>query len=179
MEMEPEIENMTLSEYREMLTWRRLSNTTFDPTTPHTTPPDEDYVALATKSILDDLLKEFGDEILNVTLVDEGAECSPTKDLEELERLLAKYFKSHYTEIQVHYVIIDTEPFIHTQPMSPLYGTFKSFKSSTKPYKVDREMKSPFRGIAWDKVENPDPQSTPQVVPSFEVIFDEKKLGSS
>ncbi|GJT31078.1 hypothetical protein Tco_0911353 [Tanacetum coccineum] len=24
------------------------------------------------------------------------------------------------------------------------------------------------RGIAWDKVENPDPQSTPQVIPSFE-----------
>ncbi|GKE53416.1 hypothetical protein Tco_1488572, partial [Tanacetum coccineum] len=24
------------------------------------------------------------------------------------------------------------------------------------------------RGIAWDKVENPDPQSTPQVLPSFE-----------
>ncbi|GKA16881.1 hypothetical protein Tco_0696718 [Tanacetum coccineum] len=56
------------------------------------------------------------------------------------------------------------------------------------------------RGIAWDKVENPDPQSTPLVLPSFEeyappmtypkeaeetigtpieVIFDEKKLGSS
>ncbi|GJR84454.1 hypothetical protein Tco_0155239 [Tanacetum coccineum] len=38
----------------------------------HTTPPNEDYVALATKSILDDLLEEFGDEILNVTMVDEG-----------------------------------------------------------------------------------------------------------
>ncbi|GJZ36594.1 hypothetical protein Tco_0582785 [Tanacetum coccineum] len=24
------------------------------------------------------------------------------------------------------------------------------------------------RGISWDKVENPDPQSTPQVLPSFE-----------
>ncbi|GKD67753.1 hypothetical protein Tco_1321843 [Tanacetum coccineum] len=47
----------------------------------HTTPPDEDYVALATKSILDDLLEEFEDEILNVTMVDEGEECSPTKDL--------------------------------------------------------------------------------------------------
>ncbi|GJY98401.1 hypothetical protein Tco_0515311 [Tanacetum coccineum] len=40
----------------------------------HTTPPDEDYVAPATKSILDDLLEEVEDEILNVTRVDEGAE---------------------------------------------------------------------------------------------------------
>ncbi|GJV92956.1 hypothetical protein Tco_1540769 [Tanacetum coccineum] len=30
-----------------------------------------------------------------------------------------------------------------------------------------------------DEVENPSPQSTPQVLPSFEVIFDEKKLWSS
>ncbi|GJS64129.1 hypothetical protein Tco_0678693 [Tanacetum coccineum] len=60
------------------------------PKTLHTTPPDENYVAPATKSILDDLLEEFRDEILNVAMVDEGAECSPTKDLEELERLFAK-----------------------------------------------------------------------------------------
>ncbi|GJR51395.1 hypothetical protein Tco_1401916 [Tanacetum coccineum] len=92
------------------------------------------------------------DEILNVTMVDKGAECSPTKDLEELERLLAKDLKSHYTEIQMHYVIIDTEPFIHTQPMSPLYGTFKSFKSLTKPYKVDKEMKSPSSHTGYAQV---------------------------
>ncbi|GJX75356.1 hypothetical protein Tco_0313951 [Tanacetum coccineum] len=66
----------------------------------NTTPLDEDYVAPATKSILDDLLDEFRDEILNVTMVDEGAECSPTKDLEELERILTKNHQSHYTEIQ-------------------------------------------------------------------------------
>ncbi|GKC02395.1 hypothetical protein Tco_0994005 [Tanacetum coccineum] len=50
----------------------------------HTTPPGEDYVAPATKSILDDILEEFGDEILNGTMVDKGVECSPSKDLEEL-----------------------------------------------------------------------------------------------
>ncbi|GJT79264.1 hypothetical protein Tco_1053606 [Tanacetum coccineum] len=60
------------------------------PKTLHTTPPNEDYMAPATKSILDDLLEEFGDEILNVTMVDEGAKSNPAKDLEELERLLAK-----------------------------------------------------------------------------------------
>ncbi|GKE22409.1 hypothetical protein Tco_1433921 [Tanacetum coccineum] len=66
----------------------------------HVTPPDENYVAPAIKSILDYLLEEFGEEILNVTMVDEGAECSPTKDLEELERLLAKDPQSHYTKIR-------------------------------------------------------------------------------
>nr|GEX75233.1 hypothetical protein [Tanacetum cinerariifolium] len=106
------------------------------PKTIHTTPPDEDYVAPTTKSILDDLLEEFGDEILNVAMVNEGAECSPTKDLEELKRLLTKDSQSHYTEIQVHLVIINLGPFIHTQLMSPLYGVFKT----SKPCKVDRDI---------------------------------------
>ncbi|GJX60182.1 hypothetical protein Tco_0291572 [Tanacetum coccineum] len=56
----------------------------------HTTPPNDDYVASATKPILDELLEEFGDEILNVAMVDREADFNPTKDLEELERLLAK-----------------------------------------------------------------------------------------
>ncbi|GKA38225.1 hypothetical protein Tco_0730776 [Tanacetum coccineum] len=51
----------------------------------HTTPPNDDYVAPATKSILDELLEEFGDEILNVAMIDEEADFNPTKDLEELE----------------------------------------------------------------------------------------------
>ncbi|GJX84245.1 hypothetical protein Tco_0335019 [Tanacetum coccineum] len=37
-----------------------------------------------------DEIDKVEDEILNVTMVDEGAECNPTMDLEELERLLAK-----------------------------------------------------------------------------------------
>ncbi|GJS38257.1 hypothetical protein Tco_0563300 [Tanacetum coccineum] len=113
------------------------------PKTIHTTPPDEDYVALATQSILDELLKESRDEILNVTMVDEGADFNPTNDIEELERLLAKYPQSYFAEIQVHSVIIKPEPFIHTQPMSPLYRIFKSYKSSTKLYKVKRELTFP------------------------------------
>ncbi|GJV36886.1 hypothetical protein Tco_1409363 [Tanacetum coccineum] len=111
----------------------------------HTTPPNDDYVAPATKSILDELLEEFGDEILNVTMVDEEADFNPTKDIEELERILAKDPQSHFTKIQVHTIITKLEPFIHTQQMSPLYGIFESYKSSTEPYKVDREMKSPSR----------------------------------
>ncbi|GJT67922.1 hypothetical protein Tco_1019402 [Tanacetum coccineum] len=70
------------------------------PKTLHTTPPNEGYVAPATKPILDDLLEEFGNEILNVTIVDEEADFNPIKDIEELERLLAKDALSHYTEIQ-------------------------------------------------------------------------------
>ncbi|GKC79974.1 hypothetical protein Tco_1130748, partial [Tanacetum coccineum] len=65
----------------------------------HTAPPNEDYVSPATKSILDDLLEEFRDEILNVTMVDERAKCNPAKDIEELERLLAKEPQSNFTEI--------------------------------------------------------------------------------
>ncbi|GJX67669.1 hypothetical protein Tco_0303396 [Tanacetum coccineum] len=102
---------------------------------------DQEEDAPATKSILDDLLEEFGDKILNVTMVNEGAECSPTKDLDKLERLLAKDPQSHYTEIQVPSVIINPEPFIHTQLMSPLYGVFKT----SKPCKVDRDIISPGR----------------------------------
>ncbi|GJY65313.1 hypothetical protein Tco_0467551 [Tanacetum coccineum] len=67
----------------------------------HTTLPNEDYVAPATKSILDDLLEEFRDEILNVTMVDKGAKCNPAKELEKLERLLAKEPQSNFIEIQV------------------------------------------------------------------------------
>ncbi|GJV66932.1 hypothetical protein Tco_1482441 [Tanacetum coccineum] len=40
----------------------------------HTIPPNGDYVALATKSILDELLEEFGDEIL----VSRRGECDST-----------------------------------------------------------------------------------------------------
>ncbi|GJU44437.1 hypothetical protein Tco_1201703 [Tanacetum coccineum] len=107
----------------------------------HTTPPNDDYVAPATKSILDELLEEFRDEILNVTMVDDEADFNPTKDLEELERLLAQEPQSNFTKIQVHSVIINTKPFIHTQLMNPLYGMFKT----SKPCKVDRDIISPRR----------------------------------
>ncbi|GJY86360.1 hypothetical protein Tco_0500386 [Tanacetum coccineum] len=112
------------------------------PKTLHTTPPNEDYVAPATKSLLDELLEEFRDEILNVNMVDEGADFNPNKDIEELEKLLANNPKPYYMEIHVNSIIINPESFIHTEPMNPLYGIFESYKSSTK---VDREMKLPFR----------------------------------
>ncbi|GJV74038.1 hypothetical protein Tco_1494033 [Tanacetum coccineum] len=46
----------------------------------HTTPPNDDYVAPTTKSILDKLLEELGDEILNITMVDDEADFNHTKD---------------------------------------------------------------------------------------------------
>ncbi|GKA81272.1 retrovirus-related pol polyprotein from transposon TNT 1-94 [Tanacetum coccineum] len=66
------------------------------PTTLHTTPPNEDYVASATKPILDELLE---DKILNVAMVDEEADS--TRDLEEPERLLVE--DPHFTKIQERY----------------------------------------------------------------------------
>ncbi|GKD78851.1 hypothetical protein Tco_1341472, partial [Tanacetum coccineum] len=119
LEIEPDIENMTLNEYlkyeaeKERQSWcnditvkdveqigQLLTPNVPDvmddftqpliPKTIHNMPPDKDYVAPATKSILDKLLKEFEDEILNVTMVDEEADFNPTNDIEELERLLAK-----------------------------------------------------------------------------------------
>ncbi|GJX83693.1 hypothetical protein Tco_0333174 [Tanacetum coccineum] len=74
----------------------------------HTTPPNDDYVALATKSILEELLEEFGDEILNVSIIDEDADFNPTKDLEEFERLLAMRPQSNFMEIQVEACEVDT-----------------------------------------------------------------------
>ncbi|GKD96666.1 hypothetical protein Tco_1380563, partial [Tanacetum coccineum] len=65
----------------------------------HTTPPNDDYVALATLLILDELLEGFGDKIMNVTMVDEEADSNPTRDIRELKRLLAKDPHSYFMEI--------------------------------------------------------------------------------
>nr|GEU92523.1 hypothetical protein [Tanacetum cinerariifolium] len=114
MEMKPDIENMTLNEYleyeakKERRLWdhvrSRRNLTNYDeagvdffhrnkkdviqpliPTTLHITPPNEDYVAPATKPILDELLE---DKILNVAMVNEVVD--PTRDLEVPERLLVE-----------------------------------------------------------------------------------------
>ncbi|GKC62368.1 hypothetical protein Tco_1094966 [Tanacetum coccineum] len=78
------------------------------PQTIHTTPPDKDYVAPATKLILDKFLEEFEDEILNITVVDEEADFNPTRDIEELERLIATDHQSSFTEIKVLSFIVKT-----------------------------------------------------------------------
>ncbi|GJY87692.1 hypothetical protein Tco_0502320 [Tanacetum coccineum] len=70
------------------------------PQTIHTTPPNKDYVASANKSISDELLEEFEDKILNVTMVDKEADFNPTKDIEELGRLIAIDNESSFTKIR-------------------------------------------------------------------------------
>ncbi|GKA79854.1 hypothetical protein Tco_0786450 [Tanacetum coccineum] len=57
----------------------------------HTTPPDKDYVAPTTNPIFDELLEEFRDGILNIIMADEEANFNPTRDIEELERLITDY----------------------------------------------------------------------------------------
>ncbi|GKA17435.1 hypothetical protein Tco_0697272, partial [Tanacetum coccineum] len=98
------------------------------------------YVLSAINPILDELLKEFRYELLDNTVVDKEGDCNPTRDIEELERLLAKYHQSFFTEIKVPSWIVKTnkelEPFIHIQQFSPLYGVFKLSKSLSKPCKV-------------------------------------------
>ncbi|GJV15042.1 hypothetical protein Tco_1360365 [Tanacetum coccineum] len=69
----------------------------------HTTPPNDNYVAPATKLILDELFDEFKNKILNVTMVDKEADFNPTKGLEEFERLLAMRPQTNLMKIQVYY----------------------------------------------------------------------------
>ncbi|GKC32128.1 hypothetical protein Tco_1039422, partial [Tanacetum coccineum] len=129
--MEPDIENMTLDEYRkyEAEKERRLwDNDRFknspkrigaenikrmgheivqDSIWEHDDDSEEDQEedAPATPSILDELLDEYGNEILNVTMVDEEADFNPTKGLEEFERLLAMRPQTTLTEIQHTYTL--------------------------------------------------------------------------
>ncbi|GJZ29288.1 hypothetical protein Tco_0573935 [Tanacetum coccineum] len=49
----------------------------------------------------DQLLEEFRDELLVTTMVDKEADCNPTREVKELERLLAKDPQSYFTEIKV------------------------------------------------------------------------------
>ncbi|GKB96714.1 hypothetical protein Tco_0982851 [Tanacetum coccineum] len=104
------------------------------------TPPDDAYVVPTTNPILDELLKEFGDELLDTTMLNDGEDCNPIKDIEEHERILAKDPQSSFMKIKALSCIVKTnedfDPFNHIQQSSPLYGVFKSSKSSTKPCKV-------------------------------------------
>ncbi|GKF76441.1 hypothetical protein Tco_0225885, partial [Tanacetum coccineum] len=88
------------------------------PKTIHTIPLGEDYVTPATKTILDELLKEFADEILNVTMVDEEADFNPTKDIEKLERFSLKilnHILQRYRCIQLSLNRMkNPDPFVHT-----------------------------------------------------------------
>ncbi|GJT84536.1 hypothetical protein Tco_1066253 [Tanacetum coccineum] len=103
-----DIENMTIVEYNLYVAKQGPGRNPLNETVttidsqeplPQTTPPNDDYVAPATKSILEELLEEFGDKILNIATINK--EADPTKDLEELERLLAMRPQSNFTKIQI------------------------------------------------------------------------------
>nr|GEZ88240.1 phytochrome B [Tanacetum cinerariifolium] len=88
MEMEPDIENMTMEEYLDVPI--QVSEVmgdvmqSFTSQAIHITPPDDACVVSATNHILDELLKEFGDELLDTTMVDGDADCNPIMDIEDL-----------------------------------------------------------------------------------------------
>ncbi|GJQ99547.1 putative ribonuclease H-like domain-containing protein [Tanacetum coccineum] len=118
LEMEPDIENITINEYleyeaeKERRLWRNVqsksSPTRYNGADSNSSHHDKSFTKLtapANKSILGELLEEFEDEILNVTMVDEEADCNPTKDIEELERLIVKDPQSHFTKIQLNAIL--------------------------------------------------------------------------
>nr|GEV31280.1 retrovirus-related Pol polyprotein from transposon TNT 1-94 [Tanacetum cinerariifolium] len=106
MEVEPDIGNVTLEEYLNFydkspctldpqakdkeLSLEEIFNDLFKVIRQILTPPDDAYDAPATNPVLDELLEEFRDELLVNTVVDKEADYNPTRDVEELERLLAK-----------------------------------------------------------------------------------------
>nr|GEV76118.1 phytochrome B [Tanacetum cinerariifolium] len=50
------------------------------------TPLNDAYDVYATYLILDELVEEFGDELLDTTIIDEEAYCNPTRDIKEQEK---------------------------------------------------------------------------------------------
>lgn len=105
------------------------------PLTSPITPPDDNYEAPTTNPILDELLNEFGDEVLDVTVIDEEAGCNPTKDV-ELEPVLYEKPLSFNVDEGVNMAVIE-------KPVSQKQHGMS--QSSTNTGMVRREMKSPLR----------------------------------
>lgn len=106
------------------------------PLTSLITPPDDCRVAPTTNPVLDELLKEFGDELLDVTVFDEEAECDPIKDVKELEQLFSMDPLSFSMDVKVHMaIVVSRQQHGMSQPSNP----------STIMGMVRREMASPLR----------------------------------
>ncbi|GJV86234.1 zinc finger, CCHC-type containing protein [Tanacetum coccineum] len=75
----------------------------------HNTPPNDDYVAPATKLILDELLEEFKDEILNVTMVNEGGITARGQNLRLPQLVIMKYALELTTSRALEKVLIREE----------------------------------------------------------------------
>nr|GEX32621.1 epidermal patterning factor 1 [Tanacetum cinerariifolium] len=116
MEMEPDIENMTLNEYLEYeaMKERRLwdnvrSKSSLTSFSAHTlnkpskiSSKSESFLSTGVFGRKQGSNGEFKDEIMNVTMVDKEADSNHTMDIEELERLLSKDPQSHFMKIQGH-----------------------------------------------------------------------------
>ncbi|GJS23545.1 hypothetical protein Tco_0452177 [Tanacetum coccineum] len=90
-------------------------------------------------------------EILDITVVDDEVDFNPTRDIKELECLIATDHESSFTKIKVLSCIVKTnvehETFV--RQMNPLYRLSQSAKSSTKTSKKLREMTSAPRYVLW------------------------------
>lgn len=75
------------------------------PLTSPITAPDDNYETPTTNPILDELLMEFGDELLDTTMIDEEAGCDPAKDV-ELEPMLYEEHLSFTMDVEVSMAII-------------------------------------------------------------------------
>ncbi|GJY25632.1 hypothetical protein Tco_0400358 [Tanacetum coccineum] len=80
-------------------------------------------------------------------MVDEEADFNPTRDIEELECLIATNHVSSFTKIKVLPCIVKTNVINETfiRKMNLLYRLSQSTKSSTETGKKWREMTSPLR----------------------------------
>ncbi|GJT98387.1 hypothetical protein Tco_1093905, partial [Tanacetum coccineum] len=128
MEKEPDIKNMTLNEYleyeaeKERRSWRNVrskSSLTRNEEVDIESMTVAEYNLYVAKQDVDnisDLEKEEAQEgdgddediydMLNVTMVDEEANFNPTKDIEELERLLTKDPHLHFTEMHLYRLLV-------------------------------------------------------------------------
>ncbi|GJS15460.1 hypothetical protein Tco_0409932 [Tanacetum coccineum] len=133
------------------------------------------------------------DEITLESLMEEQFECF----IEYYHENYPEDFKSDLENLEEVYKIMNggvEYPRIHSTSPSETYAPYKSSPSSiAMTHKLDGMIEFPESqskktykeelecdlDMMVDKVDNSSPQSTPQVLPSFEVIFYKKKLGSS
>ena len=76
------------------------------PLTSPITPPDDNYETPTTNLILDELLMEFGGELLDTTVIGEEAGCDPGKDV-ELKPMLYAERLSFTVDVEVSMVVIE------------------------------------------------------------------------
>nr|GEU62741.1 hypothetical protein [Tanacetum cinerariifolium] len=82
----------------------------------------------------EELLEEFGDEILNITVVDEEADINLTKEIKELERLIATDHESSFTKIKNYALVLVILAAIQVDARRVVLGWLLA---AWKPFKLD------------------------------------------